>query len=453
MAPKGRVLRDRRRSTRHVHVGKVTVFHRGASWYIYYRESGKAKRIRIGPDKAEAERRAAEVNAQLAHGVPSTYGFVRISVADLRQRWLDHHDLVLRSSVATVCRYRAATEHLLTFLAAEHPQIRADCLTPGIAEDFVKYLRGSEVGVNGHVKARKRRMRDKGVVFILSTCRSMLNYAARQRFLPPYARNPFSELSIERMRIEDSKPTDILAPEEEVRFLKACDRWQLRIFATLAFTGMRPGELCHLLLDDVDWDNRLLHIRNRPELGWKTKTRNERRVYLVHGVLDAAREAAGERTEGPLFLARKYADGLSRPPLASMDATWLASELQDRTDAASASSGDRSQRELGAREAKHLWRDMGATNPRDLRREFMRVTKRMGRAELTCPKLWRHQMTTAMQEAAVDPIARKEIVGHTQLSTTSGYTHTRAVTLRTEMGKVAALRTPALQAVRQALGR
>ncbi|MHC4251766.1 MAG: hypothetical protein ACYS9X_21815, partial [Planctomycetota bacterium] len=54
---------DRRKSRRNIHVGKVSVFFRGASWHIYYRENGKARRIRIGPDRKEAENRAAEVNA------------------------------------------------------------------------------------------------------------------------------------------------------------------------------------------------------------------------------------------------------------------------------------------------------------------------------------------------------------------------------------------------------
>lgn len=63
------VLRDRRGSPRNIHVGQVSVFRRAASWCIYYRENGKPRKFRIGPDRREAEQRAAEINAQLAHGL------------------------------------------------------------------------------------------------------------------------------------------------------------------------------------------------------------------------------------------------------------------------------------------------------------------------------------------------------------------------------------------------
>ena len=79
------VLADRRRSARFVHVGHVSVYPRAASWWIYYRENGKVVRVRIGPDRKEAERRAAEINAQLAHGVPSSFGFERVRVEGLRR--------------------------------------------------------------------------------------------------------------------------------------------------------------------------------------------------------------------------------------------------------------------------------------------------------------------------------------------------------------------------------
>lgn len=41
--------------------------------------------------------------------------FEPITGEELRQRWLEHHEHVLRSSVHTVRRYRAATDHLLRF--------------------------------------------------------------------------------------------------------------------------------------------------------------------------------------------------------------------------------------------------------------------------------------------------------------------------------------------------
>ncbi len=451
MAKHREVAWDHRRSRKNIHVGKVSVFFRGASWHIYYREDGKARRIRIGPDRKEAEKRAAEVNAQLAHGIPSAYGFERVTVGELVKLWIEHHELVLRSSVATVRRYRSAVEHLLRFVRQNHPRLTADAFNPAIAESFVKFLRRSKVSPNGHAKTKKRPLRDKGVVFVLGACRSLFNYAARQRRLPPYARNPFSDIGIERMKVEDSKPTGVLTEVEEAAFLTACDAWQFSVFFTMAFTGLRPGELCHLLVEDVDLRARILHVRNRPELGWKTKTRSERRIYLFDELLDVVRRAAGDRACGPLFLAPRFGPGNGTPPLAGKDLRTLAQELQRRIAERSERDGATATRLMEAKVARELWRDMGATTPKLMRRGFMKITKRIGRPDLTCPKVFRHGMATAMQAAGVDPFVRKEIIGHTRLETTGIYTHTAEATLGREMVKAARTRGRSLELARARL--
>ena len=105
------VIRDRRRSTKYIHVGQVTVYPRGAYWHLYYRENGRARRVRVGPDRKVAEQRAAEVNAQLAHGLPSAFGFARVSVLELRRLWIEHHEMLPGSPAATVCR-----QHLMSRL-------------------------------------------------------------------------------------------------------------------------------------------------------------------------------------------------------------------------------------------------------------------------------------------------------------------------------------------------
>jgi integrase len=48
----------------------------------------------------------------------------------------------------------------------------------------------------------------------------------------------------------------------------------------LAETSMRPGELTHLLVEDIDPAAGLPHIRNKPALGWSIKTRNTPTIPL-----------------------------------------------------------------------------------------------------------------------------------------------------------------------------
>ena len=64
---------------------------------------------------------AAQINGQLEVGAPAALSFEPVSIPELRERWLDHHENVRRSSVQTIRRYRAATQHLVNFLQDVRP--------------------------------------------------------------------------------------------------------------------------------------------------------------------------------------------------------------------------------------------------------------------------------------------------------------------------------------------
>jgi len=185
-----KTARGRSASTRRV--GRVTVYLRGEVWYVYYYENGRRVRRRLGGSWLEAKQLAAQVNAQLATGAPAMLSFEPVSIPELRRRWLDHHEHVLRSSVATIRRYRAATDHLVRFMENGNAVKSADGVALSTAEQFARYLRRVKAFPNGHPNTATRTLRDKGVIFILETCRAMFNYAAKHRHLPPYYKNPFA---------------------------------------------------------------------------------------------------------------------------------------------------------------------------------------------------------------------------------------------------------------------
>src|SRR3954447_22125527 len=101
-------------------VGRVTVYLRGKTWYLRYRENGRRHQVRAATDRDVSRQLAAQVNAQLEVGAPAATSFEPI-VTELRRRWLDHHEHVLRSSVATIDRYRSASEYLLNFVRDVEP--------------------------------------------------------------------------------------------------------------------------------------------------------------------------------------------------------------------------------------------------------------------------------------------------------------------------------------------
>jgi hypothetical protein len=166
-------------------VGRVRAYLRGRVWYLCYHEHGRRRRPRVGPDRHAARRLAAQVNAQLEAGAPAALSFEPLPLPELRRRWLDHHEQVLRSSVQTVRRYRTATEHLLRFARDVRPLRLASHFGAGHAEEFVRYLRGLEVAPNGHPRARKRLLKDRGVRYILETCRAFVQL--RRPAAPPAA--------------------------------------------------------------------------------------------------------------------------------------------------------------------------------------------------------------------------------------------------------------------------
>ncbi len=183
--------------------------------------------------------------------------------------WLRHHEQVLRSSVQTINRYRTASKHLLDFVEKSHVPRTPSHFRSQYAEEFVRHLRTIQVAPNGHPNSKNRPLLDKGVKFILETCRAMFNFAMKRRHLSPYAENPFSVIDLDRIPVENRRPISVFSADEERQFFEQCDDRQFPIFATLAMAGMRPGELCHLLLpEDVDLVHSLLMIQNKPKLGW-----------------------------------------------------------------------------------------------------------------------------------------------------------------------------------------
>ena len=116
---------------------------------------------------------AVQINGQLEVGAPAALSYEPISVPDLRERWLDHHEHVRRSSLQPIRRYRAATEHLLTFVEKSCPVRHASDFRAKHATNFVRHLRMTKVASNGHRKARKRPLQDTGIKFILETCSSL----------------------------------------------------------------------------------------------------------------------------------------------------------------------------------------------------------------------------------------------------------------------------------------
>jgi len=421
----------KRGSSPRFRVGKVSVYPHHGNWWIYYRDSGRPVRRKIATTRQEAEQVAAQVNAQLTCGAPTLLAFSPISVPDLRQQFLDYHEHVLNSSMGTVRRYRAATQHLEDFVGQRPSPSQVHEVKP---DAFAAYLRKIEVAPNGHRNTKKRRLRDKGIQFILETCRSMYNFALKRRHLPPYAGNPFAELPLDRLKIEDAKAIFVFDAVTELAFLKAACAWAFPIHFTLAKTGLRIGELTHLLIEDLDLDSGWLHVRNKTELGWRIKTGHERSIPLLPEVVAILRAVIGTRKAGPVFLREKLVE---TPAKLVGNRAELERMLEERLSASRAGGQTLSRPEI-QKQARKVWWDAGTVKADAVRNSFIRTMTGLGKPESTCPKSWRHSFATLLQDANVDPLIRQQVMGHrptssTGLGMTANYTHTRPETLRQQV--------------------
>jgi integrase len=441
----------RKRKPARKRVGRVSYYRHHSGWYIYYLDGGRQIRRRVSDDEETAAKVAAQTNAQLSADLPTQFSFTPVSIAQLQRRFLEHHEHVKRSSLATISRYRAATQHLVDYAVNRGAPKHAHQID---VDDFVRCLRQKRVSANGHPNTRKKPLQNTTARFVLQTCRSLYGFAARKRHLPPFTENPFAGIGTKRRQLEDAKPVFVFNADTELRFLQQADDWTFAIHFTLAKTGLRSGELMHLLIEDVDLEDGWLHVRNKVDLGWHIKTRRDRMVPLVPELVAVLRRVMGSRRAGVLFLRQRFCSANSR--LAQLDRKSLARAIQRRIKAAEEQEDRAISREEAAKIAADVWRDAGVLRNDRIRNPFIRIAESIGLEDVTCPKCWRHSFATLLQDANVDPLIRQITLGHAPstfgmgaLGMTSVYTHTRSATQRSEIERALRLWPETLELAQQ----
>jgi hypothetical protein len=201
-APRGHTGRTDAGHTRDVKVeriGPVTIYKRGNSYSLYYREAGATRRTRVDGNLAVARATAAKVAAALAEHRPSPLGFRRTTPRQMVADYLGYVADVQKLALRTRDRYRAALERFVDFCDAAGVEA-VDAVDEATVEDFVRWLRGRTRTRNGAAKGRRDAYRTGGIKCILTTARAAYNWARRRRLCPPYADNPFSTFPIDQLR-------------------------------------------------------------------------------------------------------------------------------------------------------------------------------------------------------------------------------------------------------------
>jgi hypothetical protein len=219
-------------------IDQVTIYKRGNTYSLYYREDGKTVRQSIDGNLAVARATATKVAAALRDNRPSPLGFARTTPEAVVAGYLDYVANVQNLAWRTQDRYHAALDRFLDF-AREAKITAIDAVQEQTVEDFVRWLRNQTRTRNGAEKGKRDAYKVGGVKFILCTCRTAFNWASRRRMLPAYAENPFSKFPIDQLRDSDAddKGANIFTPVQERAFFKAASDWQTTLFLPLATYG------------------------------------------------------------------------------------------------------------------------------------------------------------------------------------------------------------------------
>lgn len=400
---------------------KVRLYARGDHFILQFWDPG-AKRtlsVRVEGDLIDAVAEARKVEARLTN----------FKTAGRTNRKLDHEQLVDRFladlhrradagevAAMTVTRYSTALRHYRTF--CERAEIRKTFPTAtGVNREFrLAFAAMMATKAQCNNDGNRATGVQSGPVF--DALRAMFHWAAdpeRGGLLPDGFRNPFdqAERSIRKAACDLFGEPDITVPMA-VDFLQACDDYQLPLFATLIFYGLRAAEPIYLFREHLEgtW----LKVNCLPDLDYLTKGRRDKRFPLVPP-LD--RLLCIDKGKGLLFPRRGVLQKSKAAPLYGISLVELAEEYRHRSRATSATSAVE---RLQLRE--QVLHDAGGLNYDRIEHEFQSVAHRLHWPRAATLKDFRHLFSTCLENSGVPEFYRRYFMGQSPgKSAIVTYTH------------------------------
>jgi integrase len=301
-------------------VGKhVTIYCRGTKGifvadYHYVDPNGQRQHIRKSLKTRQrriAEQRARKLDDQIENGelktesIASPKTIEQLAAAFVESKKTDG------CSKKTISKYECETKLFGNFLA-DKGVTRLSAVTPHQADRYKAYRKNND-GLD-----------DYTVYTLMIVIKTFLRWAKSRGFI---SANPFVDIRIPKPR-RRKHPAATFEQINAVVTKAATEASQwVAIFATLAFTGLRIGELVALRREDVDLKERLIRVRVRE--GWKPKTAGSEREVPIHRRL-AALLTTVKKSKGDYFFSaqpsRQYPEGDHRvnPREANVDFQELA---------------------------------------------------------------------------------------------------------------------------------
>jgi len=205
-------------------------------------------------------------------------------------------------------------------------------------------------------------------------------------------------------------------------FVRACDRYQLLLFAPLLVFGLRASEPCYLFREYLEpgW----LRVPCNPDLGYQTKGKRDKRFPLIevfHPLWGALRH---DGAQGLLYLRRRVIEGGEAVPLRGASLVELVTEFQSRSAKA---------KSLNAEERRRLrdrvLQEAGGLRYDHVEGEFHRLARQLGWPAQATLKDFRHLFCTTMGNTPMPEGYRRYLMGQAPGKAAAvAYTHLNQLT-------------------------
>lgn len=285
---------------------------------------------------------------------------------------------------------------------------------------FEAFLKNQLVHANGRLGSKRRPRKDGR--FERERAAALIAWAAdpdRGNLLPDSFRNPFHRKGDHARCVVADPATqpDITIPMA-TEFFDACDDWQLRLFAPLLLCNLRAAEPVYLFHEDLERE--FLHVRCKPQIGYLTKGRRDKRIPLIEPVKSLLNDSGHQG--GLIYLRRKVCDGTEIAKLMGVPVNRLAQHYQLRCQRASADAAARE------RIRDELLHEAGALNYDQIEGEFSKLAKSLQWPKVATLKDLRHLFLTSMNNAGMSDSYRQYFAAQAQTqAAVSRYTHLDAL--------------------------
>ncbi len=239
----------------------------GCSWYWDGYLDGRRKYLALGPDRDEAQRKAARIEADRLDGKTAPVPRA-VTVEAVTDRWLAHLESLGRRP-QTLRAYRTSANAVAQYFGGAWDVRLID------AAEVAKFRTDAHASRRGH-----------GGTHLMQALGGILNQAHREGLIDAVPKAPFERRTIPpnpNVLMTEAETNDTIAALHPAH-------WQ-DMAEVILLTGLRVSETLALRWDDLDPVARTLHVRHSAEqrgvVDAPTKTsRSTRRIRLEGEVVD-----------------------------------------------------------------------------------------------------------------------------------------------------------------------